>query len=371
LQDTGGSSPHFNNQGELQMQKKIIALAIAAAFAAPVAMAADGVTVYGALDGGFRSATNGYSATTNTFSGVTSNTMGSGTYNSNRWGIKSSEDLGDGLKANVTLEGDVVTGTGASGTTLFARTASVGLEGGFGAVDMGRTYSVAYKVNDAIDPFAHKFINITWANAASGADFTELSPTANATRYDNNFSYTGKFGDVKVMAEHSMGATGDDRGSSTAAGVAYASGALNVGVSYSKLKPTGTNPKPDTTHMQLGAGFNFGDGSVKVGYANQVLAASGIAGPTDVETKGTMMWLGANYNLSSKVGLTAAYYRATTAVTGSPDGTGSNIVVAGTYSLSKRTLVYLEADKQTVNSGAAGAADVNSNGYSLGLSTTF
>ena len=39
------------------MQKKIIALAIAAAFAAPVAAMAD-VTMYGALDGGFRHQTN-------------------------------------------------------------------------------------------------------------------------------------------------------------------------------------------------------------------------------------------------------------------------------------------------------------------------
>jgi len=36
----------------------------------------------------------------------------SGTLNSNRFGIKASEDLGDGLKANVVLEGDIITGTG-------------------------------------------------------------------------------------------------------------------------------------------------------------------------------------------------------------------------------------------------------------------
>jgi len=39
------------------MQKKIIALAIAAAFAAPAVALAD-VTMYGSMDGGFRHQTN-------------------------------------------------------------------------------------------------------------------------------------------------------------------------------------------------------------------------------------------------------------------------------------------------------------------------
>jgi predicted porin len=363
LQKKGGSLPHFNNQGELQMQKKIIALAIAAAFAAPVAMAADGVTVYGALDGGFRSVTS---------NGVTSNT-----YNSNRWGIKSSEDLGDGMKANVTLEGDIVTGTGEgkadTGTKneLFSRTATVGLEGGFGAVDLGRSYTVAYKVNDAIDPFAHKFITITSANLASGYTLTATDPKT-ITRYDNNISYTGKFGDVTVLAERTMGAATTDAGAATAAGVMYASGPVNVGVSYTKTKSTGANVDQDATHMQIGAGFNFGDGSVKVGYSSQENKESDGAGTLTVgsSAKGTAIWLGANYNVSQKIGVTAAYYKGTFAVTGADDETSSNIVAALTYSLSKRTLAYVELDRQTSNAGG-GAADVGSAGYSLGLSTKF
>jgi predicted porin len=137
------STPHFNNQGELQMQKKIIALAIAAAFAAPAAAMAD-ATVYGVLDGGFRSVTT---------NGSTANTMGSGLLNSNRFGIKASEDLGDGMKANVVLEGDITTGTGqdvpANGqaNNLFSRQTTVGLSSDMGAIDMGHQFTTAFKVN--------------------------------------------------------------------------------------------------------------------------------------------------------------------------------------------------------------------------------
>ena len=76
------------------MQKKIIALAIAAAFAAPVTAMAD-VAVYGTIDGGLRHQTQEYANAPT----VTTDSFGSGTYNSNRWGIKASDDLAGDLSA--------------------------------------------------------------------------------------------------------------------------------------------------------------------------------------------------------------------------------------------------------------------------------
>jgi predicted porin len=347
------------------MQKKIIALAIAAAFAAPVVAMAD-VTVYGVVDGNFRSSTT---------AGVTSNSMNSGAgLNSNRWGVKSSEDLGDGMKANVVLEGDLYTATGvnsASGATpgaLFSRQSTVGLEGGFGKVDLGHQYTVAFKMNTLIDPFSHQFIGLTYANKASGV--TLGTPTANITRNDSDISYTGKFGDITVMADKTMGAATSDSGATAAAGVSFVGGPITAVVSYTKIKAAAspTLISTDVTHIQAGAGFNFGDGSVKIGYAQQKNADSSASGASSVgnDVTTTNIWLGGNFNISSKIGVTAAYYKNTLAVTAANDVVTTNVVAAVTYALSKKTAMYVEADKQTNDS-----TNNDSNGYTVGMNVAF
>jgi len=349
------------------MQKKIIALAIAAAFAAPVAAMAD-VTVYGVVDGNFRSATS---------AGSTSNTMNSfAGLNSNRWGVKSSEDLGDGMKANVGLEGDLFTATGVDSSSgaaptagqIFSRQSTVGLEGGFGKIDLGRQYTVAFKMNTLIDPFGHQFIGLTSANYASGFTLSAV-PIKPITRNDSDISYTGKFGDVTVMADKSMGSTGYDTGATAAAGVSYVSGPITAVVTYSKIKPTVATVTTDVTHLQVGGGYNFGDGSVKVGYAQQKNADSNGTGGTSVgnDATTTSMWLGGNFNVSSKIGVTAAYYKLTSAYTGATDVVTTNIVAAATYALSKKTALYVEADKQSVDTSPT----TDTNGYTVGMNVAF
>ena len=340
------------------MQKKIIALAIAAAFAAPVAMAETAnVNVYGSIDGGLRSDTG---------AGKTMNTFGSGTYNSNRWGIKGSEDLGDGMKANFGLEGSFLTGTGEVGSTsstattntatnsntdLFARNATVGVSGSFGSVDLGRQYSVAFKTVGLYDPFGFKFIKIAGGESA-----------AMVTRYNNDVSYTGKFGDVTVMAEHNVPATGDDSSSTTAAGVGFSSGPITVGGAYSATKAV-VGSIADTKYYTVGAAFNFGDGKVSVGHSNNTVAAA-VSGGNDTVTKQT--FIGASYNVTSKVGVTAAVYKKV--VTVAADVTDTKMMLAATYALSKRTNFYAEIDK---NSNDTAGTTTDTNGYSLGLATTF
>jgi predicted porin len=84
------------------MQKKLIALAIAAAFSAP---AFADTTVYGLVDAGYGSVSN---TATPAGGGSSSKTTESGTAFSqnqtSRVGVKSTEDLGDGMKATFQLE---------------------------------------------------------------------------------------------------------------------------------------------------------------------------------------------------------------------------------------------------------------------------
>ena len=340
------------------MQKKIIALAIAAAFATPVAMAETAnVNVYGFIDGGMRSSTSG---------GVTTNTFGTGTYNSNRWGIKGSEDMGDGLKATFNLEGGLNTGTGAvdSSPNLFGRIATVGLISDFGKVDLGRQFSVSFKTINAYEPFRQNYITLTYPFA-----------TASAIFYDNDISYTAKFGDLVVMAEHTVPGTGDDSTSASALGFRYVTDTIFAGAAYTATKAAAATNNADAKHITVGGGFNFGDGKIYVGYAkNEVAPVNTLITNTNAIT--TNMWVGASYNVSTKIGVTAAYYKRTNTASVTPptavvDLNSARMMVAATYGLSKRTNLYAEIDKTTTETGTTTVTSADSNGYSLGVAHTF
>ena len=345
------------------MQNKIIALAIAAAFATPVAMADTGnVNVYAFIDGGLRSDTG---------AGLTNNTFGTGTYNSNRWGIKGSEDLGNGMQATFGLEGGFHTGTGdvttlnaTPNTNLFNRIATVGVITSVGKVDLGRQFTVSFKTINLYDPFRQNYITLTNAFANINSPF-----------YDNDISYTAKFGDLVVMAEHTVPGTGDDSTSASALGFRYITDTIFAGAAYTATKAAAATNNADAKHITVGGGFNFGDGKVYVGYAkNEVAPVNTLITNTNAIT--TNMWVGASYNVSTKIGVTAAYYKRTitaavTPPTATVDLVTARMMVATTYALSKRTNLYAEIDKTTAETGTTTVTSADSNGYSLGVAHTF
>src|SRR5690606_2380820 len=94
------------------MKKTLLAAALLAGFAtAGVAQAETSVTLYGILDTGY-----GYSQfkydRADISQKVTNSGLRSGTFNGNRWGLKGSEDLGDGLRAIFQLEAGFDIGNG-------------------------------------------------------------------------------------------------------------------------------------------------------------------------------------------------------------------------------------------------------------------
>ena len=119
---------------DFKMKKTLAALAVLGAFAGS-AMAAD-VTLYGALDTGFE-----YKHTKSTGEkAVDKFDMQTGWDTGNRWGLKGSEDLGNGYKVSFKLEsgfnGD--DGTMGQSSRLFGREAGLTLSGPFGSVAFGR-----------------------------------------------------------------------------------------------------------------------------------------------------------------------------------------------------------------------------------------
>jgi predicted porin len=123
------------------MQKKLIALAVAAAFSAPAFADNANFTFYGAANLSYDNVNSG-TATSGT-SGTTSGRIAS---NTSKFGFKGSDDLGERLNAVYQVE-QVLYLDGGSGNTspLATRNTYAGLAGGFGTVLLGR-HDTPYKI---------------------------------------------------------------------------------------------------------------------------------------------------------------------------------------------------------------------------------
>src|SRR5690606_35266522 len=129
--------------------------------------------------------------------------MINGVQNGSRWGLRGTEDLGDGLQAVFQLESGFNSGNGnsAQGGRLFGRQATVGLQSeSWGRLDLGRQTNIASKYFGSIDPFSLSYLNSTMGSAFSAA---------NTVRYDNMVMYqTPSWGGFQAGIGYSF--NGDD-----------------------------------------------------------------------------------------------------------------------------------------------------------------
>jgi predicted porin len=121
-----------------------------------------------------------------------------------RFGLRGSEDLGNGLSAVFTLELGFAPDTGAlsQGGRFFGRQSFVGLSGPWGAVTLGRQYTMLFWSlldADVLGPNLH----------GSGS----LDNTIPNARADNAFAYRGSFDGVMLGATYSLGRDAVNAGS--------------------------------------------------------------------------------------------------------------------------------------------------------------
>ncbi len=260
------------------MQKKLIAVAVLGACVAGSAFAAN-VDVYGRIDTGLSYVhydETGLSDAKDTLS------LDSGLSSGNRWGLKGSEDLGNGYQVGFVLEGGFDADTGALGAGgIFGREATLRVSGPFGSIyagRMGRIGSDAGSVGfyaGSVSPFGSG-----WGKMAG-----HFAVTANYdSRYNNALAYVSpKVGPVTVYAQYTMGNTtenesGDDRLFSLGAQADF--GALQVLglVEYlNKKSVAGTTVYDDSQYddsytINLGGSYDFG--VAKVFLAGQYFKAA-------------------------------------------------------------------------------------------------
>ena len=325
------------------MKKSLLALAVLAASGA--AMAQSSVTLYGVADAGVT-----YANGEKNWSGVTS-----GNNLTSRLGFRGVEDLGGGLKANFVLEAglNLDNGDGNSGYDIsaatngfaFKRQATVGLEGGFGEVRLGRELTAAYRATARYDVFGSVGIgqSYLWGNGNGIADGTVPEGTgayatakttnqrvSNAVTYVSpNFS--GFKGSVNYGFGEVAGANSDRQ--YLGAGLTYDNGPLSLGLGLERLSKEEATASGKITVWSLGGSYDLGVAKVLAGYRDS--KAERVNG--DDKTKGYML------GLTAPVGpglVRASYNRYETTPAGGIKAKADQFALGYVYSLSKRTSVY-------------------------------
>lgn len=182
------------------MKKTMAAVAVLGAFAGS-AIAAD-VTLYGVLDMGLA-----YNHVDLDQSGVKNKntfSMNSGQQSGSRWGLKSVEDLGNGLKVGFILEDGFKADTGAQGDQMFDRESSLFIEGGFGKIAFGRMGAINQGASSwALVNHLSTFTTSFGPFAAQAGSFVST-----AGKWDNMISYrTPTFAGFTVYTQYSIGKT--------------------------------------------------------------------------------------------------------------------------------------------------------------------
>ncbi len=176
------------------MFKKSLAALAVLGVAAGYASAAD-VTLYGVVDTGL------IYTHTKTYDGEKTDSFGleSGVSSASRFGLKGTEELGNGLKVGFKLENGFAAddGTLSQNGRLFGREASVSVYGDFGTLSMGRMGGVAGAAGTYDIVFAT-------ADAFDGGD-NNVFGLAKSDRYDNMVTYqTPKFAGVQGTFQYSF-----------------------------------------------------------------------------------------------------------------------------------------------------------------------
>jgi predicted porin len=341
---------------------KKLAIALAALPAAAAVHAQSNVQFYGLVDAGVE-VVNHASATGGTITRLTS-----GGQNTSRWGLRGSEDLGGGLKAIFQLEGGIFIDTGALDGALFRRQANVGLEGGFGRLVAGRSYTTVYDFILPFDPMGYAPA-YSWATTGNGTGVSKYGMT---TAFDNLLKYAKRFDNgLSVGASYGFGEVADAIGGGQKYAVAagYTNGPLGLAATYEHVNAaTATTPRDETRVYHLGASWALNkDVALKAGYRNFKLdSATGTA-----DRRADTTWVGVNWQATPAVGLTAALYHVN--VKDVPAGTDADptmLVLRAKYALSKRTDLYAVAaharakNDQTVGLTRDSSADGGVTGFS-------
>lgn len=272
------------------MKKTLVAVSVLGAFAGS-ALAGD-VQLYGILDTGV-----GYSHIDMDTSGVDdvdSFEMKSGVGSGSRWGLKGTEDLGNGLTVGFILENGFDSDDGSEDSTgvMFNRESSLFLEGSFGKLAFGRM--------GALNSGQSSWSKVGMINAF-GTSYGEFTAQASnvfslAGQWDNMIAYeTPDFAGFKLFTQYGMGSNDNENESSSnrfySLGVTYNNGPFAGyfavdSINYKTAKfskgewPNNGDDIDDSLTVTLGGSYDFDVVKIYLGaqYFDEVRLSS-LGGP--------------------------------------------------------------------------------------------
>ena len=373
------------------MKKTFVAVAVLGAFAGS-AMAAD-VTLYGKIDLGlqYQHLDNG-TTTTDQFKETSGQNSGS------RFGLKGTEDLGNGMKVGFVLENGFSADDGkmGQGSRLFGREAQMYLTSDYGTLGFGRMGGLSsglgsYNMNSFMA------MGTGWGDQASKLSNFGL----NRDRYDNSIVYrTPSFAGFQVAAQYSFKMNGQEEVHTranqryAALGATYKNGPFAAGLIVDSIFNTNTATETnteDTLGVTLGASYDFevvkvfglaqyGQNENKFGALKNrgVYTAATDDDPaslvTDEGVTGYMIQLGMTAPVLGGTAYATVNYSdaesdldKTVGTTRSQDFTGYGVALGYTYNLSKRTYVYTYAGYNELKTETEGAADKKDKNTEFGL----
>lgn len=358
---------------------KKIASMIGLSLLAPLAHAQSSVDLYGLIDVGVEYLNHAGSSNASVTRMIGGNMAGS------RWGLRGSEDLGGGTSVIFTLEAGFRPGTGASeiggqSGRLFGRVATVGLQGNFGTVTVGRQAIVLNDVMFNYDPTAFALYGLA---TLDGKFFG---------RVDNSIKYvTPSLRGVSASGYYTFGSDtvngqgqvpGDPKvGRAFGLSVQYAAGPLGLAAVYDQAYPTSislTDAGNVDKRLVFAGSYALGGLKAYLGYRR---LNSTVAGTDGVIAN--LFWTGLSYQVNPFLKLTGAAYDNEIVGTSAHPTT---FVLNADYFLSKRTDIYASVSfaknrtdgKTSSDAAVTGGADalppgagVNQTGAVVGIRHRF
>jgi predicted porin len=283
------------------------------------------------------------------------------------WGMKGVEDIGGGNKVVFDLEDGLNTVTGASGGaagTAFSRFADVGIaNNNYGTLLIGKQQWISNMVWD-FDPLGQS----NWSSAS-------LVGGRNWPGSQNDVSYqTPTVGGFSAYGVYSLSNSTDFNGNASATtltqqdgrrdglALTYTATSFQLRGIYDEIRDSNggfSDVYASSREYFLGANVFLGQFKIQVAY--QGSHAPDAAGTAAAPTNTNLEWGGVTYTVNPAAAVTAAVYHVN-----ANDGGGAATLytLAGTYNLSKRTLLALEV--ASVHNNAAGAFGLNANAPGTG-----
>ena len=355
------------------MQKKIIALAVAG-LVSGVAFAQTNVTVYGAIDMAYISQSDAVKGSqTNAYNALDTNG-----WDASWFGLKGTEDLGNGLTASFQAEMGILPDNQNAATQQ--RSTFVKLEGkNWGSIKAGNYFidTVLFNTKGGFDNYgmSEKAIRVgmnTWANNAITYTSPNWSGVQFKVGYSSDFDFANQDNDVQ-----------DSNNRVWFGDVSYGNGPLFVGASYSHfsneiapIQKDAFDTNNSGYEWNIGAAYDFKVANVGLVYNSYNVDNGLFGGGDDYSRDAWRLNVGVPITAKDTVFLSYVDVNYNYDLDGASDVHQKGFGLGYKHALSKRTSLYaqayfVDADDDSFISFKNDFNETLQNGYQVGIRHTF